>query len=147
MDKTTHEIRLANWKQLIEQCNSRPKDQTAKQWIEEHNISEKQYYYWLRKIRAKAYGEMESKGLMAPAMPKGSETVFAEIPCRRVENITPLNAPAAVIHKSGATIACVSSIKIPQMQTKMEKVAGTFRCLTKIVKIILKIDIITMIII
>ena len=110
MDKTTHEIRLANWKHLIEQCSSRPKDQTAKQWIEEHNISEKQYYYWLRKVRARAYGEMESQGLMAPAMPKESETVFAEIPCRREENMTPLKAPAAVIHKSGATIAVSGDI-------------------------------------
>jgi hypothetical protein len=31
MDKTTHEIRLANWKQLIEQCASRPKGQTIQQ--------------------------------------------------------------------------------------------------------------------
>ena len=92
MDKTTHEIRLANWKPLIEQCISRPKGQTTKQWLEEHGISEKQYYYWLRKVRARAYGEMGSQGLMAPAMSKESETVFAEIPCRREENMTPLKA-------------------------------------------------------
>ena len=110
MDKTTHEIRLANWKQLIEQCSSRPKDQTAKQWIEEHNISEKQYYYWQRKVRARACEELESQGLMAPAMSKGSETVFAEIPYRREENIMPLKAPAAVIHKAGATIAVSGDI-------------------------------------
>lgn len=71
MDKTTHEIRLANWKHLIEQCSSRPKDQTAKQWIEEHNISEKQYYYWLRKVRARAYGKMESQGLYGTCHVKG----------------------------------------------------------------------------
>ena len=29
MDKSTHEIRLAHWKQIIEQCQSRPKSQTA----------------------------------------------------------------------------------------------------------------------
>ena len=51
MDKSTHEIRLAHWKQIIEQCQSRPKEQTAKQWLEEHDISDKAYYYWLRKIR------------------------------------------------------------------------------------------------
>ena len=31
MDKTTHEVRLANWKSIIEQCQQRPEGQTAKQ--------------------------------------------------------------------------------------------------------------------
>ena len=106
MDKTTHEIRLANWKQLIEQCTSRPKGQTTRQWLKEHSISEKQYYYWQRKVRARACQELESKGLMAPAMPKGPDTVFAEIPYHRgAENKTSLQTPAAVIHKAGAMIA------------------------------------------
>ena len=39
MDKTTHEIRLANWKQLIEQCASRPKGQTIQQWLKGHGIA------------------------------------------------------------------------------------------------------------
>ena len=69
MDKTTHEIRLANWKHLIEQCNSCPKDQVAKQWIEEHNISEKQYYYWLRKVQTKAYS-LVAIGIAAAATPR-----------------------------------------------------------------------------
>ena len=34
MDKTTHEVRLANWKSIIEQCQQRPEGQTAKQWKE-----------------------------------------------------------------------------------------------------------------
>lgn len=106
MDKITHEIRLANWKQLIEQCTS----QTIQQWLKEHGIAEKQYYYWQRKVRARACEELESQGLMAPAMPKGSETVFAEIPYRREEKIMPLKAPAAVIHKAGATIAVSGDI-------------------------------------
>ena len=110
MDKTTHEIRLANWKQLIEQCASRPKGQTIQQWLKEHGIAEKQYYYWQRKVRARACEELESQGLMAPAMPKESETFFAEIPYRREENIMPLKAPAAVIHKAGATIAVSGDI-------------------------------------
>lgn len=31
MNKSTHEIRLAHWSQIIEQCQGRPKKQTAKQ--------------------------------------------------------------------------------------------------------------------
>ena len=45
MDQTTHEVRLANWKAIIEQCQARPKGQTAKQWMVENDISDKQYYY------------------------------------------------------------------------------------------------------
>ena len=33
MDQSTHEVRLANWKVVIEQCQIRPKRQTAKQWL------------------------------------------------------------------------------------------------------------------
>ena len=47
MDKSTHEIQFAHWRQIIEQCQSRPKEQTAKQWLEEHDISDKVYYYLL----------------------------------------------------------------------------------------------------
>ena len=57
MDKSTLEILLAHWKQIIEQCQSRPKEQTAKQWLEEHDISDKAYYYWLRKIRRTIYDQ------------------------------------------------------------------------------------------
>ena len=34
MDQTTHEVRLANWKTVIEKCQARPKDQTAKEWLD-----------------------------------------------------------------------------------------------------------------
>ena len=55
MDQSTHEVRLANWKAVIEQCQTRPKGQSAKQWLDAHGISDKKYYYWLRKIRAAVY--------------------------------------------------------------------------------------------
>ena len=33
MDKTTHEVRIANWRSIIEQCQARPEGQSAKQWL------------------------------------------------------------------------------------------------------------------
>ena len=33
MDKTTHEIRISNWRSIIEQCQARPAGQSAKQWL------------------------------------------------------------------------------------------------------------------
>ncbi|MBR1675384.1 MAG: hypothetical protein IJ703_10565 [Eubacterium sp.] len=50
MDKTTHEVRLANWKAVIEQCQTRPIGQTAKQWLDAHDISTKQYYTTFMRI-------------------------------------------------------------------------------------------------
>ena len=51
MDQTTHEMRLVNWKSIIEQCQSRPEGMSAKQCLRDNEIPEKQYYYWLRKLR------------------------------------------------------------------------------------------------
>ena len=51
MDKITHEIRLSNWKAVIEQCSLRPEGQTVKQWLADNGINEKTYYYWQRRIR------------------------------------------------------------------------------------------------
>lgn len=51
MDQLTHNVRRSNWINIIRQCQDRPAGTTAKQWLAENDISEKSYYYWLRKIR------------------------------------------------------------------------------------------------
>lgn len=51
MDNTTHQVRLAQWMQIVEACNRRPEGMTAKQWLNDNNISEKRYYYWQRRVR------------------------------------------------------------------------------------------------
>ena len=51
MDKITYEIRLANWKTIVEQCNDRPQGTTVKQWLADNDINEKIYYYRLRRVR------------------------------------------------------------------------------------------------
>lgn len=58
MDHITHEMRLANWKTVVEQCHARPDGQSAKQWLAEHGINEKRYYYWQRRIRKEAYAQL-----------------------------------------------------------------------------------------
>ena len=47
MNNTTHEMRLAGWKKIIDNCQARPEGQTVKQWLAEQGIQEKNYYYWL----------------------------------------------------------------------------------------------------
>ena len=70
MDKTTYQVRCANWKSVIEQCQARPEGQSAKQWLAENNVSEKKYYYWLRKLRKEAYDEMQTS-LQTAVSPSG----------------------------------------------------------------------------
>lgn len=41
MDKITHEVRIANWKTIVEQCNNRPEGVSVKQWLAENNVNEK----------------------------------------------------------------------------------------------------------
>jgi len=108
MDKTTHEVRLANWKALIERCQTRPKGQTAKQWLDANGISSKQYYYWLRKVRSDVYKQasatlIPSEEAMLPAVS------FAEIPAK---DVLPTNEASAVVIKTKK-----STIEIPTNKT------------------------------
>ena len=62
MDKITHEIRLNNWKKIVEECNNRPNGTTVKEWLATNGIKEKTYYYWLRRVRRDAYEQMLAPG-------------------------------------------------------------------------------------
>lgn len=45
-------VRMANWAAIIKQRNK--SGLSVKQWCSENNIPEGAYYYWLKKLRAKA---------------------------------------------------------------------------------------------
>ena len=77
MDKTTHEIRIANWRSIIEQCHARPESQSAKQWLSDNGISEKNYYYWQRKVRKETYALISQKGTPTA---ESEPVAFAELP-------------------------------------------------------------------
>lgn len=66
MDQLTHTVRRSNWINIIRQCQDRPAGTTAKQWLAENDISEKSYYYWLRKIRREV---CEQEGLQEVTNP------------------------------------------------------------------------------
>lgn len=50
--EATHQYRLNKWTEIIRECRS--SEQTISAWCEEHDISTKSYYYWLRRVRAAA---------------------------------------------------------------------------------------------
>ena len=124
MDKITHEVRRANWKSIIEQCQQRPEGKTAKQWLREHDISEKSYYYWLRKIRSEVYERMSATDL--PAAIQDPAVSFAEIPVRPSEDLTSSNLPFqadAVIHLGKLTIGLSNSISDTLLKQMLEVIA------------------------
>ena len=111
MDKSTHEIRIAHWKQIIEQCQSRPKEQTAKQWLEEHDISDKAYYYWMRKIRRTIYDQSVASGTL-PVVSQEQELAFAQMSDNYLKDYPSSFSfePVAVIKTPTATLAISNEV-------------------------------------
>lgn len=106
MDKTTHELRLADWQAIVNNCLSRPAGQSKKQWLAEQGVPEKSYYYWQRKIRLIAYGECHPESPAAMS----SEYEFAELPFQAVQEVQNTAVPAAVIRKGSVVIELNNSI-------------------------------------
>ena len=78
MDTCTHEARLNQWKLIIEQCQSRPDGQTARQWLAENGIQEKTYYYWLRRVRKEVYSQLSDGNASLPAMQEKSSSLMTK---------------------------------------------------------------------
>ena len=117
MDKITHEVRLSNWKAVIEQCQSRPKGQTIACWCEENGIGVKQYYYWQRRVRKKAV--QTAPAALLPSSPREEAQVsFAEISfsqqtqtssCAAPDPVSDFH-PEAVIRRGDLVIGLKNSI-------------------------------------
>ncbi len=90
MDKSTHEVRNLNWTSIIEQCQNRPAGQSAKQWLASNGISEKQYYYWLRKIRKQTYEQNLTVGSPTVGSKNLPAVAFAEIPSEGIISSDPV---------------------------------------------------------
>ena len=124
MDKTTHEIRIANWRSIIEQCQARPEGQSAKQWLSDNGISEKTYYYWQRKVRQETYALIKQDAVPAAIPASDTQPVtFAEIPCAAApDNLQPFT-PDAVIRK-GQTVLELSNSVSDRILEKIMEVMG-----------------------
>lgn len=118
MDKCTHEVRLAQWTRIIQQCQNRPQGQPACQWLKENGINSKSYYYWLRKVRKNTYDQAANTANASLSCIQSNETTtpnitFAEIPFRPDTSSSELSysfQPVAVIKSKQATVAFSDSI-------------------------------------
>jgi len=124
MDQSTYEVRLSNWTSIIEQCQARPESQSARQWLAEHDIPEKQYYYWLRRVRKAAYEQMKPK-LPAVQEPTVLPPSLVEIPPEKYTAAVPETtlAPAIVIKTKKSTIEISSAVSDSLMLKLVKAVA------------------------
>ena len=120
MDKTTHEIRIANWRSIIEQCQARPEGQSAKQWLADNGISEKSYYYWQRKIRQETYSLISSEvGHIA----EPESVAFAELPFTGSGDGRQSFSPDAIMRRGRAVLELSNTISDRLLDRLMEVVS------------------------
>ena len=123
MDQLTHTVRRSNWINIIRQCQDRPAGTTAKQWLAQNGISEKSYYYWLRKIRREV---CEQEGLPDATSP--SEISFVEIPVRTALDTAPVPTvpaamtPVAVIRSGRLTLELGNDVSEPLLRRLLQEV-------------------------
>lgn len=121
MDRSTYEIRLGHWAQVVQAANARPQGQLLKDWLLENDISKDQYYYWQRKVRTEIYNRLqEDKELPAPSA-LDTDVSFVELPvpkqpaaqptvCKTSKEIVAMQTPAALIQAGNISIALSNDI-------------------------------------
>lgn len=123
MDQSTHNVRYANWMDIIRQCQDRPVNMTVKQWLSDNEISSKAYYYWLRKLRNEAYNQIQTK-VTAPA----TDVDFAEITVPlddRSESLhsIPDKTPVAVIRCNRFSVEITNDISKALLNRILQEVS------------------------
>ena len=121
MDQITHDIRRNQWLSIVTACQSRPEGTTAKQWLVDNGISDKAYYYWLRKFRNEAYEHMSSDHNTNIPIRSGNSFAEISINARHQENVLPFSfSPDAVIRSGDHMIALSNSASDSLVRSIME---------------------------
>lgn len=123
MDQSTHDIRRANWLNIVNLCQERPANVSVRQWLADNGIKEKAYYYWLRKFRKEAYDQLQ-----VPAVAQSTEVSFAEvsIPVAASPESTPctlFSSPVAIIKYGDVSIEISNDISDAILSRLLQEVA------------------------
>lgn len=109
MDQLTHNVRRANWLNIIKQCQERPANVTVRQWLKDNDIKEKSYYYWLRKFRKESYDQMQ----LPAATEEPAEISFVEFASPTSEKVVStqdsLNSTTTAVIRHGAITLEISN--------------------------------------
>ncbi|MFA9379102.1 MAG: hypothetical protein ACERKZ_20505, partial [Lachnotalea sp.] len=101
MDKlatASHQYKVELWTDRIKQC--RASGMSVRAWCDYNNVSDKSYYYWLRKIRLDVFEKFsDTKDYSLPIEAKSnSSMVFAPI---QLNNTTVIADTAIVLTING----------------------------------------------
>ena len=110
MDQSTHDVRRANWLNIITECQQRPVDVSVKQWFADNGVKEKAYYYWLRKFRREACEQIQ-----IPTVTTQEEVSFTEfhVPTPVPVKLTAADHVATTVHANGITLEIAGDISEP----------------------------------
>ena len=107
MDKTTHEVRLHQWQEIIQaQLAS---GQNKREWCRENGISEKQFFYWQRRVRKEIF---DSQAGALVSVTHNSEKSLVEVPLFSESTNIVANGfrPEAVIAIGNVTVGITGNI-------------------------------------
>lgn len=101
MDPSTHDVRRANWFNIITECRQRPVNVSVKQWLVDNDIKEKSYYVWLHKFRKEACEQVQLPTVATPA-----EVSFAEFQVRSsvIVRLGVADSSVAAVRTNGITL-------------------------------------------
>lgn len=107
MDQSTHDVRRANWPNIITECQQRLVNVSVQQWLIDNGVKEKAYYYWLRKFRKEACAQIRHPAITTPA-----ELSFAEfnVPAAVPVKLTAADHAVATIRANGITLKIADDI-------------------------------------
>ena len=112
MSNLKHKVIAERWAALIkERMDS---GMTVKEWCQERNIKESQYYYWLRNLRQDEAYTAERNAQATP---------FVELPVICQEPEVPSGRPAAIIRKGDIAIEITESASAGFIAKIMEAAA------------------------
>lgn len=101
MNQPTHDVRRVNWFSIITECQQRPVNVSVRRWLADNGIKEKAYYYWLRKFRREACGQIQLPAFTTPTEISFTDfNVSTSVPIKR----TTADTAVATIRANGITL-------------------------------------------
>lgn len=119
MEQSTHDVRRANWLNIITECQQRPVNVSVRQWLADNGVKEKAYYDWLRKFRRETCGQIPLPDVTTPAEVSFAEFhVQAPVPVK----LTAADHAVAAIHANGITLEIAGGISEPLLKMLLQEV-------------------------
>ncbi|MBQ1598208.1 MAG: hypothetical protein II080_06150, partial [Lachnospiraceae bacterium] len=118
-DQGSRYYRRAHWIKVVQECLNRPSNITAKQCLKDNGISDKSYYYWLRKLKSEKLSQV-GQSLPVVGHDAGKIT-FVEVP----SVLKPMNREICSYHG----VSVMAKIRIGDAEIElMDSISDEFLC-------------------